>query len=838
MSKETIYLVDGTSICYRSFYAIRLSTSRGFPTGAIYGFFNTLRKFIKKYNPTYLGVCFDVSRKTFRQEKFKKYKIHRPPVPDGLKLQIPIIKNLIMYLGIKVIEKEGFEADDLIASLTKKMLQNDFKVMIISSDKDVFQLVKNGVVCIYDPVKDTIYNEKEFMNKYGFSPIYITDYLALVGDPTDNIPGAKGIGKMGASKLIKSFGSLENIFNCLDKVSPSLRESLIQNKDVVFLSKELAQLAEPELDFSYEELKIKEADYSQIYKLFNELGFKSLLRDIPAPALNIGIEIEEGISSKYKERIHKQGELFFYINEEDVYIFACKEPLIFKVNLEEIKDILTNKAIKKISYDFKEIICSLKNKCNLAGIYFDVMIAAYLVNSSLADFGIENLISCFLNIFTKDIPPATMPYFIFELYKFLKKEISRKGLGNLFFEVEMPLIEVLAETESWGIALDKEVLLSFSKEVETNLGKVEEEIFRIVGRKFNLNSPQQLRKILFEELKIAPIKRTKTGFSTDEEVLAKLAEQYPIAQFILKYRELSKLKSTYLAPFLKAAESGDGRLHAEFNQLGTQTGRLRSLSPNLQNIPAKNDFSRGVRKAFISSFGEGLILSCDYSQIELRVLAHFSEDEALLKAFMSDGDVHTYTASLLFGIPGTEVAPYQREIAKRVNFGIIYGMSPYGLAKELGISTEEASSFIESYFLRYSKVKEFIEKIYSEAEKTGHVKTILGRIRYLEGIHSSNHELKEFAYRQAINSPIQGSAADIIKMAMVTIYRELKKQDLSSKIIMQIHDELVFDVRKEELEYVKKIAKDKMENVIKLRVPLKVNVKVGKNWLELENVKV
>lgn len=836
MSKEMIYLVDGTSICYRSFYAIRLSTSRGFPTGAIYGFFNTLQKFIKKYNPNYLGVCFDVSRKTFRQEKFKRYKIHRPPVPDSLRIQIPIIKNLIRYLGIKVIEKEGFEADDLIASLTEKMLKNGFKVMIVSSDKDVFQLLKDELVCIYDPVKDILYNEKEFINKYGFAPCYITDYLALAGDSTDNIPGAKGIGKMGASKLIKLFGSVENIFNCLDKVSPSLRENLIQNREVVFLSKELARLAEPELDFSYEELKIKEADYSQIYKLFNELEFKSLLKDLPLPELNIRIDLKEGISSSYKEKIHQQGELIFYSDEEYIYIFYPEESCVFKTGPEEIKDILTEERIKKVSYDFKKIICRLENRGKLKGIYFDVMIAAYLVNSSLPEFSIENLISVFLNIFTKEVPKETIPYFIFRLYNFLKKELREKGLDYLFSQVEMPLIEVLANIEREGLALDREVLLSLSREVDKNLEKVEEEIFRIGGRKFNLNSPQQLRKVLFEELKIAPLKKTKTGFSTDEEVLKKLAQQHPIAQFLLQYRELRKLKSTYLTPFLKAVESENSRLYTKFNQVGTQTGRLSSLSPNLQNIPAKSEFSRGVRKAFISSFREGLILSCDYSQIELRVLAHFSEDKTLLKAFRSDADIHTYTASLLFSVPEEEVAPHQREIAKRVNFGIIYGMSPYGLAKELDISTEEAEAFIENYFLRYPQVKEFIEKTYSEAEKRGYIKTILGRIRYLEGIASSNRQLKEFARRQAINSPIQGSAADIIKMAMVSIWHKFREHNLNSKMIMQIHDELVFDVKKDELEEVKKIAKEKMENVIELKVPLKVNLKVGKNWLELRDV--
>jgi DNA polymerase-1 len=836
MNSDIIYLIDGTSLCYRSYYAIQLSNSQGFPTGAIYGFFNTLRKIIKKYNIAYLGVCFDVSRKTFRQKKFKEYKIQRPPVPDNLKLQLPRIKELIDHFGITLIEREGFEADDLLASLTKKAQRDQRKVMIISSDKDIYQLLDNKTVSIYDPVKDLVYNEREFKGKYGFAPCNMVDYLALVGDPTDNVPGAKGIGKVGAAELIKRFGSLENIFNHLAELSPALRKNLIQNKKQIKLSKELVTLAEPELNYSWEELKIREARYPKIYKTFRELEFTSLLKEIPSPSLDYEIEVIEGIPRQFTKQIERAGEVVLYVQDNDVYICGTQQDQVYTLKVEEAKDILGNEKIKKISYDVKHIYSLLNNIYPVKGAWFDVKIAGYLINPALPNFTIESLVGHFLSCFVQEVPLRCRGRFILQLYKKLQEEIVKKKLESLFFNVEMPLVKVLSDIETWGIKIDKTFLASFSHKVDDQIQRIKEDIFKIAGKEFNLNSPRQLSTVLFQDLGIPPLKRTKTGFSTNEEVLDKLSQKYPIARFLLQYRELTKLHFTYIIPFLKELGDQHDRIHAQFNQTGTQTGRLSSLSPNLQNIPVKSDFARSIRKSFIPSFDEGVILSCDYSQIELRVLAHLSGDESLIEAFTQGYDIHAHTASLIFDVSIKEVTSTRREVAKRVNFGIIYGMSAYGLAKELKISVEEATSFIENYFLRYPKVKKFIEKMHVEVAKQGYVSTILGRLRYLEGIHNASYDVNEFARRQAVNTPIQGSAADIIKLAMINIYQTLKENNMRSRMIMQIHDELVFDVSPQERESIQKIAKEKMENVISLRVPLTINLKAGKNWCDLAPV--
>ncbi|RKY46348.1 MAG: DNA polymerase I [Candidatus Omnitrophota bacterium] len=833
---KILYLVDGTSICYRSFFAIRLSTSKGFPTGAIYGFINTLKKIIKKYQPHYLVVCFDVSRKTFRQEKFKAYKIQRPPLPDSLKKQIPVIKELTKALGIKVIEKEGWEADDLIASLARKGKEENFKVIIIGSDKDIFQLIENKKIYVYDPVKDILYDEETFLKEFSFHPSQMVDYLSLVGDSTDNVPGAKGIGKVGATKLIKEFKTIENLFDNLDKVPSSVKKILVSNRENIFLSKSLVKLAYIDLDFSWEDLVVKEPNYLQVYRHFRELEFTSFLKDIPSPSLNIKVEVRKKIHPQFVEKIKHGDELIFYPSQEKVYVTFKDNSFVCESSLEEIKQLLQDSKVRKVSYDFKNILHTFKGKVKLEGIWFDTKIAAYILNPTLGDFSLKNLVAHFLNVFTQDFPPSVACYFIRELYKTLYDQIKAQFLERLFFSVEMPLIEVLWDMESWGIKVDKKFLKDFSREVKGKIAKLKEDIYKAAGEEFNINSPQQLSRILFQKLKLPPLKRTKTGFSTNEEVLTKLAQEYPIAKLLLEYRQLNKLSSTYLEPFLREVELKNGRIFAKFHQTKTATGRLSSSSPNIQNLPIKSEISKGFRRAIISSFDEGLILCCDYSQIELRILAHFSEDEKLIEAFRGNLDIHRHTASLLFGISPHQVSWHQRELAKRVNFGIIYGMSPFGLAQELNISIEEAFSFIESYFLRYPKVKEYIERVCQEAEKRGFVETILGRRRPLP-LESLEEGAKEFAKRVAINTPIQGSAADIIKMAMIEIYRGFKKEKLNSKMIIQIHDELVFDVEKSELRRIIELAKEKMEKIVELKVPLKVNVKVGKNWLDTQEVR-
>jgi len=830
MEQDTIYLVDGTSICYRSFYAISLSNSKGTPTGAVYGFYQTLKKIISKYNPKYIGICFDVSRRTFRQEKFKEYKIQRPPAPDDLKQQIPVIKKLINLLGMALIEKEGFEADDIIATISRKAVRDNFSTVIISSDKDMYQLLDRDKVKVYEPVNEKLFNEDNFKKEFGFGPKLIVDYLSLVGDSVDNVPGAKGIGKVGASKLIAQFETVEGIFENVEKISPKTKDILLKEKENILLSKDLVTLRDCDIDLNWEDLKIKERHTRELYGLFQELEFKSLLKDVPAPSLNIKIDIKEALPEGFKGA--EPGEkLFFYAAADTVYILSPDEKVTYKTKVSDIKDIILSDNVKKISYDFKSQMAGIDA---LKGLWFDVKVAAYLLDSALIDYELATLISHYSGELTQEVPAQVVPHFIAGLYKIFDKRLKEDSLDKLFFEVEMPLIYVLHDMESFGVKIDVSVLRKLCSEVDVKIENLKKDIFKITGKEFNLNSPKQLSEVLFKDLKISPVKKTKTGFSTGEEVLEKLSAKYEIARFILEYRELNKLKTTYVVPLIETVGLSNGQLHAQFNQTATQTGRLSSSSPNLQSIPVKGEFSARLRSAFISSFKDGFIVCADYSQIELRILAHFSNDEKLKEAFDRKTDIHRYTASLLFGKPEAEVTDAERNRAKTVNFGIIYGMSAYGLSKELNVSVIEAENFISDYFNRYPKVKDYIQEVYSQAEKDGYVKTILGRRRYLPDFKSSNQQLKDFASRQAVNSPIQGSSADLIKLAMVRIYEEFRKNNLKSKLIMQIHDELVFDVVPSELDKLQEIVKRNMEQSIKLNVPVEVKIKVGKNWGEVQ----
>ncbi len=835
MSRKILYLVDGTSLCYRSFFALRLSTSAGFPSGAVYGVFLTLKKIISKHNPSYMGVCFDVSRKTFRQKKFKEYKINRPLMPDDLKLQIPLIKKLVSSLGIKIIEKEGFEADDLIASICNKALKNNLSVVIASSDKDLCQLIESDRVSVYNYNKDKFIDKDDFFKEYGFDPKSIVDYLSLAGDSTDNIPGAKGIGKIGAAKLIKEFGSLENVFKNLDSLAPKTRDILIKSREMIFLSKELVELSLPEVDLNCRDLKIGELDSGSLYEMFQRLEFKAFLKGLPAPSLNLGLEVKSGISEKLLDRLAKE-ELVSFGNDKEFFLFDRDKKHIYKVSASAIKEVLENEEVKKISYAFKDQLFQVRG-AELKGLWFDVKIAAYLLDSALPDYTLPTLVSHYLAEHFSEIPPEFIPYFAYQLYRLLSVKLREENLDKLFFEVEMPLVKILSKMQIQGVRVEAKVLKKLQKAVDKKSEGLKGKIFKISGKEFNLNSPKQLAAMLFERLSIPPLKKTKTGYSTNEEVLSKLSSQYPIAGLILEYRHLNKLKTTYIIPLIEGVEKNKGVLHTQFNQTGTQTGRLSSSSPNLQSIPAKGEFSQGLREAFVPSCKEGCILSGDYSQIELRILASLSGDQNLIQAFDQGLDIHAVTAALILGIKIEEVSDSQRNTAKRVNFGIVYGMSSFGLSRELKISPAQAQNFIDDYFQRYPKVKEYMNKTYAQAEKKGFATTILGRRRKLPDINSSNIQLREFARRQATNAPIQGSCADLIKVAMVRIDKELTKRGLKTRLIMQIHDELVFDVAPGELSEVKIFVKKYMEEAIKLIVPVKVNLKAGKNWGQMAPLK-
>jgi len=844
MEKERLVLVDATAFCYRAFYALKgLCTSFGQPTNAVYGFINMLNKIMKEKNPQFLAICFDVSRDTFRQKKFADYKIQRPPMPDGLVSQMPLIKEIISAYGIKIIEKEGYEADDIIATLASKAKERGVPTTIISSDKDILQLVNDDAV-VLSPSKDeeVFYDKHKVEERFGVLPSRITDIIALMGDDADNIPGVPGIGEKTAVELTKAFGSLDDLLNNIDKIkSEKIKNAVKMNIEMIKLNSELAVLDKNvEIDFDLDKLKVGEPNSKELYRLFKYLEFNKLLKDLPVveeeiTELNVATLKDEGLTGLIGDEL-----ILYGAGPEDLVFYA--ENKFFRLDSPGagLKMVLENPKVKKIGHDLKKLKLSLaKSGINLEGLYFDTMIAAYLINPAKSAGAITDIAWDHLGRIAagKIIDNSAGADLIRQLHPKLKKELSEKSLLSLFTDIEMPLVEVLAEMELNGIKLDLSILNKLSQDLEKRLAKLIEDIYELSGCQFNINSPKQLRDVLFEKLKLPVVKKKKTGASTDEEVLKNLATKHKLPALLLEYRQLMKLKNTYVDTLPDLVNPQTGRIHTFFNQTATETGRLSSSNPNLQNIPIKTDIGSNIRRAIIASSEENHLLSCDYSQIELRILAHLSKDENLISAFKENKDIHKATASLIYGLDENDINDSMREVAKRVNFGIIYGLTSYGLSRDLGISIDEAQGFIDAYFLRYPKVKEYIEHEIALACKDGFVTTISGRRRYIPEIDNKNQGIRQFAERQAVNTPIQGSASDLIKLAMIQIHGQIKKKNLKSKMLLQIHDELVFDaVDAESSEFVKLI-KQAMENVLELDIPIVVVIKKGKNWLEMEEVK-
>jgi len=841
MVRPKLYLLDATAFCYRAYYALgALATSYGQPTNAVYGFVNILKKIFKDEKPEYLGVCFDVSRDTFRQKKFAEYKINRPSMPDGLSSQIPIIKDIISAYNIACFEKEGFEADDVIATLAKKARQEGFDVFIISSDKDILQLVDEHIV-VFSPYKDqgTLYDLKKIEERYQLKPHQIVDILSLMGDAADNIPGISGIGEKTAIELIHTFGSLENLLENLDQVkSEKIKAALKDNISRAELNRELVILQQGvDIDFDPEKLKTGAADYQALFKIFKQLEFKKMLKDLPiqeeAPGQQPAIA-KASVSGLLKEK-----ELVIYF-QDGIFAYAEDEGLA-QLNGSELASVLAQPGIKKIGHDLKKLKTRLSgNSYNLEGIYFDTMIAAYLLNPSKPDYSLAGIAWDYLSVAVDsrrlDVPGACK--LIARLKPILETQLQDKGLTDLFRNLEMPLIEVLADMELSGVDIDLELLDELSRDMEKQLIKIIEKIHKLAGgTEFNINSPKQLRQVLFDNLKLPVMKRTKSGPSTDEGVLEALSRDHEIARVLLEYRRVTKIKSTYVDAFPQLIDPKTGKVHASFNQTGTETGRLSVSNPNLQNLPIRTEIGRQVRRAVISPDENTCLISADYSQIELRILAHLCGDRDLTAAFKKGQDIHRFTASLIYGTDEKDTTEQMRETAKRINFGIVYGLSAYGLARDLKISQDEANSFIEAYFARYPGVKDYIQEQIETARDKGFVTTILGRRRYLPEIKNKNPGIRQFAERQAVNTPIQGSAADLIKMAMVSIHSRFKKDALKSRMVLQIHDELVFVVPAAELDGVLTLVRERMENVIELTVPIKVEIKKGRNWLEMDEVK-
>ncbi len=831
-----LYLLDGTSFCYRSFYAVKnLSTSKGFPTNAIYGFIGILKKLIDKFQPVFLGVCFDVSRKTFRRDKFPAYKIQRPALEDDFKVQIPYIKEITRAYGFKVYEKEGFEADDLIATLTEKVKPKGINVVIVSSDKDILQLVDDSRVISYDPVRDVYLDENAVQGKIGVLPKYILDFLAVCGDSADNIPGAKGIGPKTASPLIRQFGNVDGIFRNIDRVKPErVKQILLNSREDIYLSRSLVELDKTvDIDFSLEDVRVSSPDIEKLKEMFVKFEFRKFLNDLPG-IQNANQRVPEGILPAKEDilrTIDKEEEFTFLVQGQDVYFLS--KGRIYKTSLKQTKPVLENGVINKVSWNIKEIMISAaKLGIEFNQPFFDVMVAAYVVNSNLVNSSFEDVVWFFLK--EQTLSYADRLRLLRKLYRLLLEDIKNKGLERIFSDIETPLIKVLADMQKTPISIDVEYLKRMSEEIRQKRQEIIQQAYSYAGGEFNLNSPKQLADILYNQLKLPVYKKTKTGFSTNEDTLQKLEGRHPLIKSLLDYRKLNKLINTYLEPLILQA-GGENKLYPIFLQTATQTGRLSSHSPNLQNIPIREELGRKIRGAFVPGFNPGRILSADYSQIELRILAHLCRDKQLIEDFIRGKDVHTATAAVLFNKDVNSITYQERNFAKRINFGIVYGMSPYGLARELKISVEEAGRFIDGYFQMYTEVRNFIDSTVEKAARQGYVTTIFGRRRYID-LPQDNSRTYELAKRQAINAPVQGSAADIIKMAMVDISRRLMNGGFRSRMIIQVHDELVFDVYQPELKDLAVLVKDSMENIVSLNIPLKVNLKIGKDWFNMETM--
>ena len=844
MANKDLFLIDATAFCYRAFYALSgLATAAGEPTNAVYGFLNILNKILKEKKPDYLICCFDVSRDTFRLEKFAQYKMHRPAMPDALSSQIPVIKDIIRAYGIPIFEKKGFEADDIIAELAKKGAAKKLKVTIVSSDKDILQLVDSRI-SVFNPYKDngTLYDAKKVKEVFGVSPKVTVDIIALMGDDADNIPGVPGVGEKTAEKLILEFGSLEKLLRNIPKIKPEkIREAISAHLERIKLNKELITLNEQVgMDLDLKKVELGEPDYKELSRIFRRLEFKSLLRELPDTQEDVPeLKLHDASAIELTKLLKSSDELVIYGDRAEDLSFAIGDKIINALANEEITALISNARVKKAGYDLKKLKVSLfREGLILNGLDFDVMIAAYLLNPSRSSYALVYLALEYLGEFIRQEKLETKSGLALavKLKPVLEKALKEKNLLQLFTELEMPLVSVLAQMEQDGIKLDLKLLKELSRDIEKRLIKLIADIYEASGTQFNINSQKQLGQVLFDKLALPVIKKTKTGPSTDEEVLRRLAEKHAIAALLLEYRQLTKLKNTYVDALPKLVNPETARVHTSFNQAATETGRLSSSNPNLQNIPIKTEIGSKIRQAIIASGKDNYLLSCDYSQIELRVLAHLCGDKTLIEAFHNNQDVHRLSASLIYDVSEENVANEMREVAKRVNFGIIYGQSAFGLAKDLGIPVNQAQDFIDAYFLRYPKVRDFIDTQIKKARTEGFVTTLMGRRRYIPEINSKNMGIRQFAERQAVNTPIQGTASDLIKLAMVKISAQIEEKGLKSKMILQIHDELVFDLPAAELSVLTCLVKEIMEHVKKLDVPIKIDMKSGKNWLDMEIV--
>lgn len=902
---KKIVLIDGNSILNRAFYGIMgnkmLTTPDGKYTNAVYGFLAILFKVLEDIEPEYLMVTFDLKAPTARHKLYDGYKATRKGMPNELAEQMPILKDILKSMNIKVIEKEGYEADDVLGTMAKRAEKDGFDVTIVSGDRDTFQLTSNRVKVRIPHTKmgkteTETFGREEVLKKYGVTPKQLIEVKGLQGDTSDNIPGVPGIGEKTALELVKKYKTIDGIYEAIEKgeddLKPKAKERLLENKELAMLSRTLGTInLEVPIEENLEEFKIKEWNKEEVFSKFKELNFNRFidrfnLKSEEGPKQNLAelFEIKTlNTQNEIKDLLEKiQNKLVFMLGTEKVeqenliikkqiksiYIYIDNTVYEIKFNTNEefisyFKTIFENENIQKYSYRLNETyVLLMQNGIYLKEIKFDTEISAYLLNPSNGKYKLDELANQYLSI---DIPEylefvgakqqketqmtlfsqdemnvdfekyqnAIYMYTIAKLAEIMNKKLEEINSLKLFENIEMPLIKVLAEMQYEGIYVDKQELVSFGVKLKEDIEVIKQEIYKLAGEEFNINSTLQLGNILFEKLKLPVYKKTKKGYSTDVDILEKLKPEHPIIEKILEYRGFMKLNSTYIEGLIVYINEYTHKIHSYFHQTITATGRISSTEPNLQNIPTRAEQGKQIKKAFKAQEGN-IFIDADYSQIELRILAHISNDTNMREAFLNEEDIHKQVASKVFNVPLEEVTKEQRTAAKAVNFGIVYGISGFGLAEQLGISRKKAEQYIEQYLEKYKGVKEFMDRIVEKAKEQGYVETLFHRRRYIPELSSNNYMVRQFGARAAMNTPIQGTAADIMKIAMIEVNKKLEEEKLNAKLILQIHDELLIECKIEEKEEVKKILKESMENAVKLSIPLEVEVSEASNWYDVK----
>lgn len=892
MSK--LIVVDGNSIVNRAFYGIMgskmLQTADGTYTNAVYGFLAILFKELDEVKPDYIAVAFDLKAPTARHKMYDGYKANRKGMPEELAAQMPILKDVLRAMNITIIEKEGYEADDVLGTLSRIGENSGLDVVLLTGDRDSFQLATDKV-SIYIPrtkagkTETEIFNRDKVLEVYGVEPKQMIEVKGLQGDTSDNIPGVPGIGEKTALSLVKKYGTIDHLYECVESNTDDLkgkqREKIAENKELAMLSKTLGTInLETPIEKSIEDLKMKEWNKSEVYKIFKELKFNRYIdrfnlkeeiveNDNVEPTMIMDFEKAVINAEKFndiKKKVIENKVCYFYVETvEDtnsiikkkiksisIYIKDENKVYDYKVsNILELKDIFESEDVLKCSYDLKDIyILCEEAEINPKNFMFDIRIAGYLLNSTTNQYSISDLMNEYLGIDINvddgkqeqlnlfDVQEekeseqiAVYAYSIGNLHDVLEKDLKEKGMYDLFNNIEMPVLEVLADMQYRGMYVDKNELIAYGDELKVKLDELTNKIHELAGEEFNINSTKQLGEVLFEKLKLPVIKKTKNGYSTDVDTLEKLQCEHEIIEYILEYRQLAKLNSTYIEGMIPYINKNTGRIHSYFHQTVTATGRISSTEPNLQNIPTRIEIGKKLRKVFKPAENK-VFLDADYSQIELRVLAHVSKDETMVDNFIHDEDIHAQAASRVFGVPLDEVTKELRSKAKAVNFGIVYGISDFGLAGQIHSSRKQAKQYIEQYLEKYSGIKTFMDEAVEDAKKKGYIETMYNRRRYIPELTSKSYMVRKFGERVAMNTPIQGTAADIMKIAMINVFRELKNRNLNSKIVLQVHDELLIETDVKEKDEVREILVNNMEHAAKLLVPLKVEVAEGENWYD------